>query len=1122
MLYVSHLKMKNFKSFKALNVNLPPSFICFAGPNGAGKSNILDALRFVLGETSLKSLRARKVRDLIHIGSKAAEVTVEFEGDRKYEIKRLIREDGKVIYRMNGKKTTRTSILESLKRYNLDGSGRNIIAQGEVQRIVNMNGKERRGIIDAVAGISDFEEKKKEALRDLDVVETRIKEANIVLGERKMFLEELGKERETALKYTESRDLLNNSKGTLLKLEMERFTKEKAGFDETEKKLKEDKEKADAGYDAAQKKISETDAKRMELSRELQGKQKTGEAIRKIEELKASINSRIQLAAEKEDSIKKALEEQKEVGKKLREEEKETAALEKEIEKLKKELKSLEAEAAKHKGAETGDGLEPLRKKAVSAEEKMQEMRERLITLQSETGSKRELLASKSEDLDTLESEASKKTSARDFTKELEKLAKEKEGIDAEIEGCFGRTKEINSEINELDKTLLELKEKASIYKVRSSPQLMNPALRLIDDLKKEGNRGIYGTVADLIEFDPKYAQAIEAAGGSRLLYVVVDSSFTAVEIIESLKKARVGRATFIPLDVIRVSEPVSTAGFSSILKKIRHSPEIGNAARFVFGDTLFIDGSGDARKVGIGNYRMVTHSGEIFERSGVISGGRAQSSILSGNEAKKIEGELADAKQTKNSLVEELYSLREKESELRAKRSQTEIRIKTIEMEIQAMEEDEKEIKLLEERKKGLAKTVKELESAIEKAEKDSEKLKKEMDEKKAEAESLRKELQESESRLRKESDEENRKRMDIASNLSSLKATIEGKLKEVEIRNDNISSGGQRMKEIDREIAAMKKEIESSKQKHVKESEDLGLLEKKIAETGKKMEKLLESIKQLEDELQKLGGEREKKRLEIDRILREINQLDVKKATVDTRLEDIRAEYERYRDTEFLEGVTKTKLHENINECERMLAELGNVNMAAIEMYEKKKAEIEELDERLGELSGERKAILRMIDEIEERKKEAFFEAFYAVGENFKKMFQYVNIGEGYLALDRPNEPFESGLHIKIRKGTHDYSLDALSGGEITLVALMFIFALQFYKPSPFYILDEVDAALDKPNSRNLADLIRNMSEKSQFLLVSHNDNVISMADIVFGVTKTDKASKVVGLKLTEARAA
>ena len=1116
MLHISHLKLKNFKSFRALTVDVPPSFICFAGPNGAGKSNILDAIRFILGETSLKSLRARKVRDLIHMGAKAAEGTLTLDGDSKYEIRRAIREDGKVIYRMNGKRTTRTSILEALRRYNLDGSGRNIIAQGEVQKIVNMNGKERRGIIDAVAGIADFEEKKKEALRDLDVVETRIKEASIVLGERSAFLEELGKEREIAMKYTDKRDLLNNSKGTLLKLEMQRYEKECSRFEGTEKELNAEKSGYSKEYDEIQKRISDTDAQRMKLSGELQGKQKTNETIRKIEELKASLGSGQQLMKEREESIRKIGEEQKELKKKTAEGKKETENLEKEVEKLRKELKKLESESAKHKVVAGEDKLGSLRNKITETEKKLQQTREKLITLRSDIGSKKEILASKNDDLKSLESE-SRPESKKDFAKEIKELEKEKKSIDDDIDDCFRRTKEINGEIGGLDKRLLELKEKASIYKVRSSPKLMNPALRYIEDLK-ESEDGIYGTVADLIEFEPKYTQAIEASGGARLLYVVVDSSYTAVKIIEKLKKAKLGRATFIPLDVIKIPRPASAAGFSSILTKVKCKSRVQRAMEFVFGDTLFIDGSGDARKVGIGNYRMVTLSGEIFERSGVISGGRSQSSILSGNEAKKIEGMLTEAKKNKSTLMDELYSLRENESGLRAKRSQLEIRIKTIEMEMKAMAEDEEDLRLLEEKRKSLGKGIKELGSAIEKSEKEVEKLKDEMENRKTRLDELKSELKEKESKLREESEEETRIKMDTASQLSSLKATVEGKLNEAKIRKETLRSDEKRIREISGEMESLKKEIETGAKRHKKELEELGLLEKRIAETGKRIEKIFENIKQHELELQELGKEREKKRMEIDRVIRDINQLDVKKATTFTKLEDIKEEYERYKDTEFLDGISKTKLHEAINECERILAELGNVNMASIEMYDRKKTEIEEITGKIDRLSGERKAILKMIDEIEERKKEAFFEAFYAVSENFKKMFQYVDIGEGYLSLDKPNEPFESGLHIKIRKGGHDYSIDSLSGGEITLVALMFIFALQFFKPSPFYILDEVDAALDKPNSKNLATLIKNMSDKSQFMLVSHNDTVISMADVVFGVTRTDKVSKVVGVKLKE----
>ena len=155
-------------------------------------------------------------------------------------------------------------------------------------------------------------------------------------------------------------------------------------------------------------------------------------------------------------------------------------------------------------------------------------------------------------------------------------------------------------------------------------------------------------------------------------------------------------------------------------------------------------------------------------------------------------------------------------------------------------------------------------------------------------------------------------------------------------------------------------------------------------------------------------------------------------------------------------------------------------------------------------------------MIGEIEERKKEAFFETFYAVSDNFRKMFTHIAIGEGILYLDMPNDPFESGLHIKLKRGGKEHTLDSLSGGENSLVALMFIFALQFFKPAPFYILDEVDAALDKENSKNLSKLITSMARDTQFMMVSHNDVVMSSAAMVLGVTKVDSVSKIVGVNL------
>jgi chromosome segregation protein len=157
-------------------------------------------------------------------------------------------------------------------------------------------------------------------------------------------------------------------------------------------------------------------------------------------------------------------------------------------------------------------------------------------------------------------------------------------------------------------------------------------------------------------------------------------------------------------------------------------------------------------------------------------------------------------------------------------------------------------------------------------------------------------------------------------------------------------------------------------------------------------------------------------------------------------------------------------------------------------------------------------------MINEIDARKKESFYETFDAVSDRFRHLFEKVHIGQGFLHLDNPNEPFQSGLHIKLRRNNHDHSIESLSGGENTIMALLFVFSLQFVKPSPFYILDEVDAALDKENSKTVSDFVKNMAGDAQFILVSHNDQVIANATAVLGVSRVDGVSKIVGIKLEQ----
>ncbi len=1119
MVYISRLKLRNFKSFKAADITLPSTFTCFAGPNGSGKSNLCDAIRFVMGEKSLKSLRAKRVRELIHAGSKAAEVTVMFSsgnGGPSYEIKRAIREDGKIMYRLDGKKTTRGSILETLKRHSMDESGRNTIAQGEVARIINMNGKERRGIIDTVAGIADFEEKKKEAMRELQLVDTRIKEAQLVLGERKVYLDDLGRERETAIKYRDAKGIHVNAKGTLLETEIQRLEGELEKELVKEQALIDERKSADAELDKINAEIKEIDTRRHETSEELRAKQKTNEMIRRIEELKASVSSKEQLMEDKTALIGKIRNEVKELEDEVAEGSNAVDGLRSEVEKLAVELKEAEEKLSSEIGSVEDEKLRAIKEKIEKKEQDFSEAKERLISLSSEIESKKEILSSKKEEHESIAPGESSDSNQEDLTEIQNQVIR----IAKDIENSFAKTKEINGQMADLDREMLELKEQASIFKIRSSPQLANPALHFISQLKDK-EPGIYGTMADLITFNQNYASAVEAAGGARLLYVVVDSVDTASRVIDKLKRAKAGRATFIPLDKVRAPAGIKMNGFGSVLDVVEFPHEIQRAAHYVFADTLLVDDVGDAKSVGIGSARMVTHGGEIFERSGIVSGGRSQSGILSGNQLRKIENKLSEVKSTKESLLQELYSIREEESKMRAEKSQLEIQIKTSEMRTRMVEDRVKENKQMYERKERLVHEIKELEEAIQAKGIEKEQLAKEVSAKSGEVTEIKSELSNAEEEFSKQSKESSDKRAKLSGAVSSLRATIEGKKNEKQIRSDEVAEKQERMKKLGADEKDSLKKIEDARTTAEKDRKDLAEAENKISSTSKAIEKLFERLKGYESQLEEIGRRRGKSRMRLDKVSKDFTQVEIKKATTSTRLEDIKSEFSSFTEFERIEG-SRDELSKMVSSSERTLASLGNVNMAAIEMYEKKRAEIDGVEERIDKLDNEREAIISMINEIDEHKKEAFFETFEAVSDNFRKMFTYVNVGEGHLYLNNPREPFESGLFIKLRRNNQEHSLDALSGGEKTLVALMFIFALQLFKPAPFYILDEVDAALDKPNSKNLADLVAKMSKDSQFILVSHNDVVMANSDSVIGVTKSGDISKLVGLRLKQVVAA
>jgi chromosome segregation protein len=1111
MFTISEIKMRGFKSFKKADLQLVPGFNCLAGPNGSGKSNVLDAIRFVLGEQSLKSLRAKKVKDLICQDAKFADVALFLnEGSKKHEIRRAIRADGKVMYRLDGKRVTRNAVLEFLKKFSVDDSGRNIIAQGQVQRIIDMGGKERRGIIDTVAGISEFEDKKKEAMGELDVVDGRMREANLVLGEREAFLRDLEKEKTRALSYTSSRDRLKQVKSTMIHMELGSNTSRVEKINEKLSTVEEKGASLKKEMDAADAELLELEKGRAGVLEEIGKKRKREELFREMEDARAELGSHTQALSDGADNKAHAENDISSVSKEIGEEEKEIRSIASKAAPLKKEVEALE----KKKVSYSEDAaVSAVRTQLSSLEKDAARVREERIQLEGEISRLSSLAEEKKRVADAYMEGGTEEGKSEKSIPVL--TARRTESVQM-IDRLFQKEKDLNEESAELDRSLLDAREKLAVLRVQSSPVAMNPALRFLAELKGKVH-GMHGTVAELIEFDPKFAEAVDASAGQRLLYMVVDDSSVAVECIKQLKSAGVGRATFIPLKEIRSSEAADVkGGMGLLMDSLRFKPEHRKAVEFLFGSTILVSNSTEARKIGIGNARMVTLEGELFERSGVITGGKTRGGIAVSAQLSKAEKEADALRERKNGILSDLKALREEMSTLRKEKSELDVEIRKCELEMESAKKAEAESKKRRKIADDAAKEIEGLHKSVSHAREKLAAYDSRLKELSKSISAKGEELAEAEKKSSEAMRSVEKEQQELTRHFSSKKAELDSMLREAEMRSKSIKEREERIKSLRSGLSALQKKLDGHSKRADELKSSISSLEKRIGESNKALEGLLQKSREYEERLQGIGKKKGTVAAEMVKLDKQRYQMDVDLASLNTRIADLKAELGSYEGVQPLEEKDKDKLVEGMRSLEQQLSELGDVNLAAPEQYERKSAEISEMKEKIEKLRVERNAIIDMVNSIEERKKTAFFEAFNSVNENFKEMFKHINLGEGYLHLENPAELFNSGMHIRVKRNNRESSLDAFSGGEKTLLALMFIFALQFFKPSPFYILDEVDQSLDKANALQLAKLLRTISSQSQFIVVTHDDAIMGMAEAILGVSRVDGISRIVGVKM------
>lgn len=1146
--YIEKLVVEGFKSYGTKRREIPvgEGFVAVVGPNGAGKSNIGDAISFALGLSTAKALRAKNLSYLIFSknGKKAdfAEVEVHFRNlgafpvEEEYVvISRRVNKEGRSVFKINGNVVRERDLRDFLAKAGIYENAYNVVYQGDIVKFLKLTPVERRKIIEEVAGIGEYERKKEKALNELAEVEIKIKELDIILEEIETHISKLKEERDKLLKFRELNKIKEEYEAKILIKEKNELLREKEKLTRKFETFKRELETILNQIETNKLILEEKERKLKEINDKiLPYKENRGKLLSDIEHINRSIKAK----EEEKRNLEEKLDETKRFVSDLK---KDLEGLEEEIKELKNSYTSLLEEYENLKKLEE-EKLKELEREeenlriTINEVKKLEEEKELLLNKLEELKEKREKLLSElreytykiektEEEIKELERELHRKLEeAKEKEKELLRLIEIKRREEKEL-------KHLNEELRIYEKRLKEVREKIeNVIKERGAiegeiKEDINPS-----DVFKD-IRGVHGKVSELISVkNPEHITAIEVAAGGRLKYIVVDNEDVAKECIEVSKRLNLGRFSFIPLNRINPERktlryPRTRGAVDFAVNLIEYDPIYEKVVWFVFGDTLVVEDFESAKAIGIGNYRMVTLDGELFEKSGVITGGSYR--IKGELERKVKEEKLNELKELEEKLKKEEEIIQKKIRDLRSLSSEKFAILKVSEKKIEELKKFSPEdvendyrkkierardyMGLLLNKANGLRERINELESEIRYYEEklNNLKLKEEdvkkhyiksgIEEKRREYSKVRKKITEKEIKLREAEKEINKKENEI----SYLKREIESREKEISYLTDRINGITQELKKL----------IEDKKKK-----------EEEVKEEDRKFYELMEEKEKLEREIKELKSILGNLILKKEEIEGKIHEIDKKIYGLEEKIRRINESLKAFNDlhiSEVKESINE--LREKLGKINREIELLGNVNFSAEEDYNKELNRYMDYKEKRDKLKEESKAIKEMIEELEKKKKKVFMDAFKNINKHLREIFSFLSPGgKASMRLENKEDPFSGGIQLTVKpRGKDVQYLEAMSGGEKTLAALSLIFAIQEYRPSPFYYFDEVDAHLDEANARKIGELIKEKSKKAQFIVVTLREVVASFADRIIGVSSRGGISEVFFLEREKIKA-
>ena len=1180
-MYLKRLELQGFKSFADKTVlEFMPGITSVIGPNGSGKSNISDAIRWVLGEQSMKSLRGSKSLDIIFAGTQNrkslgfAEASLVFDntdGTLPIEyseviVTRKIYRSGETGYYINKTPCRLKDVLELFMDTGIGKDGYSIIGQGKIDEILSNKSEDRRHIFEEAAGIVKYRVRKAESEKKLEHTKVNLLRINDILSEIETNIEPLKLQSEKAKKYLNIREKIKNIERGLFLYDIEKYIKELEEIVKDEEIYKEQCNEEEGRLERIKALKEELKNEIDSLTLKIEEMSNLGfESQKEIEMLNSDINvsnTRIANNTENSERFKNEIEElqkrieELEEEKKQKEEKKENLKINRV--KFENELKEKEEELAKI--------TKKLSSKELEIEEhkkRVEENTDKRYELQSNINEQEINYQNYEKRQEQIKNEIRTNISELDSTRlKKEDISKDFYEIDNKRNALLSQLNEINEKRQEADKKIKEYDN--NINMLLSEMRIKDSKLKFLIETEKEKEgyiksvkmllkdcenikelgKGMHGVLANVIEVPEEEQTAIEMCLGASLQNIVTDTEEDAKRLVEHMRKNNLGRGTFLPISSVRGKKLEKIKGHEKGLigiasDLIKYDKKYEQIILNLLGRTVIVDNMETAVKVAKQNsyaFRIITLEGDVINPSGAITGGSVAKKTVNilgrSREIEKLEKEVANLKTKIEKLEKEkieyengVEDILEGASSLEKELQEIEINYATGKQKVIAIDEN---ITRIETRLNKLKEEQKRLEEQKEEALQNKEKFEKMCETISEENEKLTKIITEF-----AELNKDNQKYVDdLNFDITNLKISVssfdesENSIQELQERiNTEIEKTNKRKKK-------KKKQIEQIKQDNFN-------LEKTIEEIKEKIKQIKETVKNSGSKIEELKEQRIEKNKKlasqedeitskfkiIEDLKSQIVKIDVKKTKTEDEINEIiNKMWEEYELTP--NNVVDYKKPDNIQltqkkvkELRNALKELGSVNIDSIEEYKNLKERYDFMCEQRVDLESTRATVRKVITEMTGIMKEQFSEKFKLINKNFAEVFKELfGGGTASLKLEDEENILECGIEITVQPpGKKLQNMMLLSGGEKAFTAIALLFAILKINPAPFCVLDEIEAALDDVNVYRYAEYLKKFAKDTQFLVITHRKGTMEAADTVYGVTMEESGiSKLLSIKL------